>query len=53
MAVNGHLYLLNDVFQFSGDTIDMNKEDSEGSTAFILAIKNKRIEFVKFLLANP
>ena len=31
----------------------MNCEDEEGSTPLLLAMKNKRMEFIKFLLGYP
>ena len=54
MALNGQLYLFQDLMtNFSEVFFDINKLDLDDSTPFILAIRNKRKDFVKALLKYP
>ncbi len=53
MALHGHLYLFQDICEQLGDYIDINKIDEDESTPFLVAIKNKRKEFVKYMLSLP
>jgi hypothetical protein len=51
-AVNGHLYLFKELMVYC-EYIDVNAEDSEKSTPFILAMKNKRHDTIKHILSLP
>ena len=58
LAINGHLYLLKATIAVLGMTrlqtsLDVNKFDEDKSCALILALKQKRFEFVKYLLRLP
>jgi len=41
------------IHSFAGAFIDLNQLDSDDSTPFILAIRNKRKDVVKYLLTLP
>lgn len=55
MALNGNLYLFQYLYEKINilTSIDINIIDCEESTPLILAIKNKRKDFVKYLLSLP
>jgi hypothetical protein len=50
MALNGHIHLMKSVHSKFRD-LDLNQKDSEGTTLFLLAIKNKRKDFIKYLMS--
>ena len=55
LALNGHLYLLKATISVLGinrkhTSLDVNATDEDNSTALILAMKQKRFDFVKYLL---
>lgn len=55
LAVNGHLYLMKTSIAVLGinrpeTSLDLNALDEDNSTALLLAMKQKRFEFVKYLL---
>ena len=56
--MNGHLYLLKTSIAVLGisrphTSLDLNAPDEDNSTALLLAMKQKRFEFVKYLLRLP
>ena len=58
LATNGHLYLLKATVSVLGmnrseTSLDVNALDEDSSTALVLAMKQKRFEFVKYLLRLP
>ena len=58
LATNGHLYLLKATVAVLGmnrkeTSLDVNALDEDSSTALVLAMKQKRFEFVKYLLRLP
>jgi hypothetical protein len=57
MGLNGHLYLLKATIAALGmqrnTSLNINKPDEDNSTVLVLAIKQKRFEFVKYLLRLP
>ena len=58
LAIHGHLYLLRSAVAVLGmnrpeTSLDVNALDEDKSTALVLALKQKRFEFVKYLLRLP
>lgn len=58
MGLNGHVYLLQASIAVLGMTrhatsFHVNRTDEDNSTALVLAIRQKRFEFVKYLLRLP
>ena len=58
LAISGHLYLLKSAVAVLGmnrphTSLDVNALDEDKSTALVLALKQKRFEFVKYLLRLP
>lgn len=58
LATNGHLYLLKATVAVLGmnrpeTSLDVNALDEDASTGLVLAMKQKRFEFVKYLLRLP
>ena len=49
MAINGHLSYFQEVLNLCPN-LDINKQDEEDSTPFLLAIKNKKTDFVKYMM---
>ena len=58
LAINGHLYLLKATIAVLGmnrsnTSLDINSLDEDKSCALILALKQKRSDFVRHLLKMP
>lgn len=49
-AINGHKTVIN---EFIESDMDLNEQDNEGSTAFVLAIRAKNLEIANILLSSP
>ena len=49
MAINGHLTFFQEIFNLCPN-LDINKQDEDDSTPFLLAIKNKRTDFLKYMM---
>jgi ankyrin repeat protein len=57
MGINGHIYLLQASIATLGmqrsTSFNINKTDEDNSTVLVLALRQKRLEFVKYLLRLP
>jgi ankyrin repeat protein len=58
IGLNGHVYLLQASIAVLGmkrpnTSFNINKTDEDNSTALVLALRQKRFDFVKYLLRLP